>query len=123
MSHEHPVFSRIESNHRWRFLGEIGIRDLDERPESVVSAIRPEYDGAHLRVNTEGIDRDVRAAVQAGFYLIDDLSVVDRWRPTPVNYVTGERIDGGKGSVDIKQAPDVFILDQADRPRYAQRDR
>ena len=72
--------------------------------------------------DTEGIDRDIRAAVQGGFHLIDDLFGVDRWRPLAINHVTRERIDGGKGPLDIEQTSDVFTLDQADRSSYAQGD-
>src|ERR687891_113539 len=105
----------IEGNDRWRFLGEIWIGNVDERSESVISEIGAEDDRVDVRVNTEGIDRGIRAAVQAGLHLIDDLFGVDRWRPAAINHITRERIDDGKGSLDIEEASDVFTLDQADR--------
>src|SRR5437762_9011702 len=112
----------IEGNHRWRFLGEIRIGNVDERSESVISEIGAEDDWADVCADTEGIDHGIRAAVQAGLHLIDDLFGVDRRRPAAINHITCERMDGGKGSLDIEQASDVFTLDQADRSRNAQGD-
>src|SRR5881396_425066 len=105
----------IEGNDRWRFLSEIRIGNVDERSESVISQIGTEDDWAHVRADTEGVNRDIRAAVEAGFYLIDDLFRVDRWRPAAINHITRERINGGKGSLYIEQASNVFMLDQANR--------
>ena len=104
----------IEGNDRWRFLREIRIGNVDDRSESVISEIGAEDDRVHVRADAEGVDRDIRSAVQGGFHLIDDLFGVDRGRPAAINHITRERINGGKGSLDIEQASDVFMLDQAD---------
>ena len=122
MSQDGLISYGIEGNDRWRFLGEIRIGNVDDRSESVISEIGTEDDRVHVRADTEGIDCDIRAAVQGGFHLIDDLSGVDRWRPLAINHVTRERIDSGKGPLDIEQTSDVFTLDQADRSSYAQGD-
>ena len=52
---------RIEGNDGWRFLGEIRIGNVDERPESVISEIGREDDWVHVRVNTEGVDHNIRS--------------------------------------------------------------
>ena len=66
------------------------------------SEIGAEDDWAHVRADTEGIDRDIRSTVQGWFHLIDDLFAVEGWRPAAINHIIRERIDGGKGSLDIE---------------------
>ena len=112
----------IEGNDGWRFLGEIRIGNVDDRPKVLSREIGDEDDRVHVRADAEGIDCDIRSAVQGGFHLVDDLFGADRWRPLAINHVARERIDRGKGSPDIEQTSDVFTLDQADRSSYTQGD-
>src|SRR5437762_7839884 len=112
----------IEGKQRWRFLREIRIGNVDDRSKSVIREIGAEDDRIHARANAEGVDRHIRRAVQGRFHLVDDLFGIDRWRPVAIDHVASERIDGGKGSLDIEHAFDLFMLDHADRSRYTQRD-
>ena len=82
MPQDDLISYRIEGNYRWRFLGEIRIGNVDDRPESVIREIGAEDDRFHVRADAQGINGDIRSAIQGGFNLVDDLVAVDRGRPT-----------------------------------------
>src|SRR2546423_12126767 len=103
----------IEGNDGWRFLREIRIGNVNDRSKSVVRQIGAEYDRIHARANAEGVDRHIRRAVQGRFHLVNNLFGIDRWRPVAIDHIASERIDGGKGSLDIEQTSDLFMLNQA----------
>ena len=62
MSQDGLVSYGIEGNDRRRFLGEIRIGNINERSKSVISQIGAEDDWVHVRADTKGVDRDIRAA-------------------------------------------------------------
>ena len=112
----------IEGKQRWRFLREIRIGNVDDRSKTIMCEIGAEDDRIHTRANAEGVDCHIWRAVESRFHLVDNVFGIDRWRPLAIDHVAGERIDGGKGSLDVEHASDLFMLNQADRSRYTQRD-
>lgn len=111
MAQDSLVTGRVESEDRRRFGCEIDVSYLNERAKGIGCEIRAEHERSGLGTHVERINCDIRAAVERGLHLVDDVFGIESRRPPAGELAAREWIDELKRALDIKKTNDMFTFD------------
>ena len=81
MPQDDLVADGIKADNRWRLRDEIEVRNLENWSKGVSTNVRTKNDRIDACAHGKGVNRDVRAAVKSGLYLVNDLLGGNRRRP------------------------------------------